>query len=76
LRHAQFLQEPIRLLGTPADWVRSPAGSISILDWKADLRGLLGTVPELICSSVEMARFLDRRLAEQVRHKFQITVSR
>jgi hypothetical protein len=76
LRHAQFLQEPIRLLATPANWLTSPASAICILDWRTDLRTLLGEVPEVLCSSNEMARFLHQRLAQQVAPRFRVGVFR
>jgi hypothetical protein len=76
LRHAQFLQRPILLLETPADWVRSPAGSIVVIDWRCNLRALFGEVPEVRCASISLKRFLQQRLSEQVAPRFTIEVCR
>jgi hypothetical protein len=81
-RRAAFLQEPIRLLATPADWAASPTGAVCVIDWGCDLRALFREVPAIQCASrapgmaARMARGLERRLAEQVHHRFKITTVR
>lgn len=75
LCHAQFLGKPVRLLATPADWLASPEGMV-VLDWRCDLRALFGEVPEIVCASTEMQKYLDQSLAKQVAHRYRITVAR
>jgi hypothetical protein len=75
LRHAAFLQQSIRLLATPAAWLDSPRGSMVVLDWTCDLRGLFREVPEVRCATPTLARHLITRLAEQVAPQFKIRVA-
>jgi hypothetical protein len=74
LRHAAFFGKPIRLLPSPAAWLSSPEGAVCVLDWTTDLRALFREVPEIRCSTPMLARHLDRRLDEQVRHNYKIRV--
>jgi hypothetical protein len=76
LRRAQWYQRPVRLVATPADWLRHPQGTTCILDWRANIRAILGDVADIVCSSPELARFLDRRLHQQVVHHYNISVVR
>jgi hypothetical protein len=79
LRRAAFLQEPVKLLPTPSEWIASREESMCVLDWNCDLRALFREVPVIQCTSkvpgmaTRMVKFLDRRLAEQVCHRFKIT---
>jgi hypothetical protein len=76
LRQAQWYQRPVRLVATPADWLRD-SQTVCVLDWwSCDLRGLFGDVPKVICASDAQMRFLLRRLAEQVAPRFEIEVVR
>ena len=76
LRRAQWYQRPVRLVATPADWLRD-SETVCVLDWwSCDLRGLFGDVPKVICASDAQKRFLLRRLAEQVAPRFEIEVVR
>jgi hypothetical protein len=76
LNRAQWYQRPIRLVATPADWLRDPQ-TICVLDWwSCDLRALFGDVPKVICASDGQERFLRRRLTEQVAPRFKIEVAR
>jgi hypothetical protein len=74
LRRAAFLGKSIRLLPSPAAWLSSPEGSACVLDWTTDLRTLFREVPEIRCSTPMLARHLDRRLDEQVRHTYKVRV--
>jgi len=76
LRKAQWYGHPLRLVATPADWLRDPQATTCILDWKADLRAILGDVPKVICASDAQKRFLRRRLAEQLAPRFEIEVAK
>ena len=76
LHIARWYQRPVRLVATPADWLRD-SETVCVLDWwSCDLRGLFGNVPRVICASDVMKRFLLRRLAEQVAPRFEIEVVR
>jgi hypothetical protein len=74
LRHAAFLEKPIRLLPSPEAWLASPEDAMCILDWTTDLRALFRDVPEIWCSTTALSKHLLRRLDEQVRHTYEIRV--
>jgi hypothetical protein len=76
LHRAQWFGQPINLVSTPALWLTAPDQSMCILDWQANLRGIFGDVADIVCSSPELARFLDRRLCEQVAHRYRISVAK
>jgi hypothetical protein len=74
LRDAAFLGKPIRLLSSPAEWIASSEGAITVLDWTCDLRALFREVPAIRCATPVLRAHLIRRLAEQVAPRFNITV--
>jgi hypothetical protein len=76
LNRAQWFGQPINLVPTPALWLTAPEQSMCILDWRADIRAILGDVADIVCSSHELKNFLDRRLCEQVAHRYRISVAK
>jgi hypothetical protein len=76
LRRAQWYQRPIRLVATPADWLRDPQATTCILDWRANIRAILGDVADIHCWPPDLAKLLDRRLREQVAHRYRISVAK
>jgi hypothetical protein len=66
----------IRLVENPQAWLDAKSPVVCILDWNADLRALLRDVSTIHCSTLRLAEFLERRLAEQVAHRFDIRAAR
>jgi hypothetical protein len=75
LKSAAFFGRPVRLLATPAQWLASPDEAVVILDWQGDLRRVFRDVPTIVCASDGLAKHLNRRLNEQVRHTYEIRVA-
>jgi hypothetical protein len=78
LRSIQLAERrAIRLVENPAAWLDAKAPAVCILDWYGcDLRRVLRDVGTIRCSTLRLAEFLERRLAEQVAHRFDIRVAR
>jgi hypothetical protein len=72
LRRAQWYQRPIRLVATPTDWLRDPQATTCILDWRANIRAILGDVAGIDCWPPELAQLLDQHLDQQVAHRYRI----
>ncbi|MCZ6718335.1 MAG: hypothetical protein O6944_04165 [Gammaproteobacteria bacterium] len=77
--HALFVAEwrgqAVNLYPTPAAWLHSrDYAGVCVLDWTANLRLVLGRVPEVRCLSRTLANELAQRLQEQVKPRFAITV--
>ncbi len=67
--------KPVNLYPSPAEWLHSwDITGICILDWNANLRFALGRVPAVRCQSEMLANELHRRLQEQTKPSFIITV--
>ncbi len=77
--HALFVAEwrgaAVRLYATPRDWLfsRDPM-AVCIVDWSSNLRQALGAAPEVICQTAPLKSELERRLYQQVRPAFAISV--
>lgn len=71
---------PVLLVETPARWLdRGGCGApfvACIIDWRADLRGLLGMATTVQCETPALARRLRTTLENQRRQPFTITVAR
>ncbi len=74
LEQCWWEDRPIKLISRPRDWMFDSGPSVCILQWTADLRAILWRAPEVRCADYRMKKYLEARLAAQVRPRFGITV--
>jgi hypothetical protein len=55
VERAEYLNEPLRLFDTPADWVASGCEGACILDWAAPLAFYLPSEGRVLCKSEKVA---------------------
>lgn len=57
--------EPIELHETPLDWLRAAGRGAVVLDWSANLRLLLGSLSDVVCSTPDLARRISNSLKDR-----------